>query len=151
MMHRTLGIVAIALACLVGTPIAGRAGVSVDIGINLPAPPPLVAVPGVPVMYAPGAPANYFFYGGSYWVFANGIWYEGGGYDGPWVAVAPAFVPRPLLAVPVRYYHVPPPAWARWRRERPPHWEAHWGRSWREHPAERARVERRERHRDDRR
>jgi hypothetical protein len=80
-MHRALGVAAIALACLVGTPISSRAGVSVDIGIHLPAPPPLVAVPGVQVMYAPATPVNYFFHGGQYWVFTNGVWYESGGYD----------------------------------------------------------------------
>ena len=85
------------------------AGVHVDIGIRLPAPPPLVVVPAVPVVqYAPSAPANVFFYGGQYWVFTNGGWYASAGYDGPWVVVAPQIVPRPLLVVPIRYYHVPP-------------------------------------------
>jgi len=149
-MKRTaLGIAAIALACLIGMPIAARAGVSIDIGIHLPAPPPLVAVPGVPVMYAPGAPANYFFYAGQYYVFTGAAWYASGRYSGPWVAVAPELVPRPLLAVPVRYYHDRPAAWAHARAERAPYWEPHWGRGW--HDPERARVAHREHHRDERR
>src|SRR5207247_8568101 len=52
-----------------------NAQVHVDIGISLPAPPQLVVVPGAPaVRYAPAAPANFFFYGGQYWVFHDGGW-----------------------------------------------------------------------------
>jgi len=109
------------------------AGVHVDIGIRLPAPPPLVVVPAVPVVqYAPSAPANLFFYGGQYWVFTNGGWYASAGYDGPWVVVAPQIVPRPLLVVPIRYYHVPPGQWKAWRRQEPPRWRHEWGREWAE-------------------
>ncbi len=92
------------------------AGVHVDIGINFPAPPPLVVVPTVPaVQYVPTGPSNVFFYGGQYWAFVDGGWYVSGGYAGPWVVVAPQVVPRSLLLVPVRYYHVPPGHWRAWR------------------------------------
>src|SRR6266542_1140106 len=50
---------------------------------------------------------------------------------------APAYVPAPILYVPVRYYRVPPPAWRGWRREAPPRWESHYGRDWREEVHER--------------
>ena len=84
----------------------------VNIGINLPAPPPLVPIPSAPAIeYAPQVDANYFFYGGEYYVFSNGAWYASRGYNGPWVAMRPEFVPRPLLAVPVQYYRRPPRAW----------------------------------------
>lgn len=131
---------AVALFALVALPTPGRAGVSIDLGIHLPGPPVLVPVPASPVTYAPDAPANYFAYGGSYYVFAGDAWYVSSGYDGPWVVVAPEFVPRPLLVVPVRYYHAPPPAWGRWRREAAPRWEPRWGRSW--HGRGAVRVER---------
>jgi hypothetical protein len=120
-----------------------HAGVSVNIGINLPAPPPIVAVPGTPVMYAPSVDANYFAYGGQYYAFVGGAWYVSAAYGGPWAVVAPEFVPRPILAVPVRYYRVVPPGWRGWRREAPPHWEARWGRHWTER---RVRPERARRH-----
>jgi len=107
------------------------AGVHVDIGIRLPGPPPLVVVPAVPaVQYAPSAPANIFFYGSQYWVFADGGWYASAGYNGPWIVVGPQFVPRPLLVVPVRYYHVPPGHWKAWRQQEPPRWRHEWGREW---------------------
>jgi len=124
---------------LFGLPSLGHAQVSVNIGINLPAPPLLVPVPATPVMYAPSVGANYFFYASEYYVFAHGGWYVSRGHSGPWILVAPEFVPRPILMVPVQYYRVPPPAWKDWRRETAPRWEPHWGQRWEERrPTERA-------------
>ena len=139
MLRRTLIGSGLTLLALVGSAHLGQAQVSVNIGINLTAPPQLAAVPGIPVMYAPDVAANYFFYGTDYYVFANGGWYISRGHNGPWVLVAPEFVPHPILMVPIQFYRVPLPAWSRWRREAAPHWEPHWGQRWEEHrPAERA-------------
>ncbi len=66
-----------------------------SIGINLPGPPQWVVVPGLPVYYAPEAPANVFQYNGQCHAFVSGGWYVGPGYNVPWIAVAPAYVPRP--------------------------------------------------------
>ncbi len=107
------------------------AQVQVDIGIHLPVPPQVVIVPGVPaVHYAPAAPANFFVYGGQYWVFVNGGWHVSRDHDGPWILVGPQFVPRPLLAVPVRYYRVPPGHWKQWNHQTAPRWEHEWGGEW---------------------
>lgn len=142
-MQRRRLIYGLTLLALLGCASLGHAQVSVNIGINLPAPPALAPVPGTPVMYAPGVGANYFFYGPDYYVFANGGWYVSRGHNGPWALVAPEFVPRPILTVPVQYYRAPPSAWRGWRREAAPQWEPHWGQRWEERrPAER--VERRE-------
>jgi len=133
---------ALAVLALVSMLVPARlvhAGVSIDIGINLPGPPQLAPVPGTPVMYAPAVDSNYFFYAGSYYAFVNGGWYVSPGYGGPWAVVAPEFVPRPILAVPVGYYRVRPPAWRSWRRQERPHWESRWGRSWAERPRGHAR------------
>jgi hypothetical protein len=116
------------VALLLAAPAAAQ--VQIDIGIHLPAPPPLVSVPEVrTVQYVPAASVNLFFYGGQYWAFANGAWHVSRVYNGPWVVVAPTFVPRPILLVPVTYYHVPP---GHWERRAPPHWGAEWGREWSE-------------------
>lgn len=123
------------LGSILALPPVAHAGVSVNIGINLPGPPALVPVPGTPVMYAPAVNANYFAYGGQYYAFVGSAWYVSPAYGGPWAVVAPEFVPRPMLAVPVRYYRVVPPAWHGWRPEAAPHWEARWGRHWTEHHA----------------
>jgi hypothetical protein len=119
-----------------------HAQVHVDIGIHLPAPPQLIIVPQVPaVRYvpAPAAPVNLFLYGGQYWAFANGGWHVSRGHNGPWVVVGPQFVPRPVLMVPVQYYHVPPGHWKKWERKHAPRWQEDWGpewagkRGWKEH------------------
>lgn len=107
------------------------AQVHVDIGINFPAPPPVVVVPSVPaVQYVPAAPANLFLYGHQYWAFVEGNWYMSAGYNGPWMLVAPQFVPRPVLLVPVRYYQVPPGHWRQWQHQAPPRWDHEWGGEW---------------------
>ncbi|MDN0076224.1 hypothetical protein QU481_15160 [Crenobacter sp. SG2303] len=104
-----------------------------SIGINVPVYPDLVLVPGYPVYYAPGAPTNYFFYDGLYWVFQGDNWYQSSWYDGPWQVVGPEYVPVYLLRVPVRYYRYPPPYFRGWRVDQPPRWGDHWGRDWEEH------------------
>jgi hypothetical protein len=127
MLYALVALIALAFA----SPAAAQ--IHVDIGIHLPAPPPLVVVPGVAsVQYAPAAPGNVFFYSGQYWIFANGGWHVSRRHDGPWILVGPQYVPRPVLMVPVRYYHVPPGHWKQWQREAPPHWEHEWGNGWAE-------------------
>jgi hypothetical protein len=110
-----------------------QAQVQIDIGIHLPAPPQLVVIPEVrAVQYVPAAPANLFFYGGQYWAFVNGGWHVSARYNGPWVVIAPIFVPRPVLLVPVSYYRVPPGHWKQWQKHAPPRWDDEWGREWSE-------------------
>jgi hypothetical protein len=97
-------------------PPAAMAEVSVNVNIGPPpvvvaAPPALVVVPGTPVYYAPQVQYNYFFYSKRYYTFHDGHWFYARSYNGPWVFVAPAHVPGPLLTVPVKYYRVPPGHW----------------------------------------
>src|SRR2546423_2751397 len=117
-MHR----LALGALLIAAVAVPAHAQVRGGVGINLPGPPACVVVPGTPVYYAPRAPANVFFYANQYWAFANGAWYVGPTWNGPWAVVAPAYVPAPILYVPIRYYPVPPPAWRAWRREAPPRW-----------------------------
>jgi len=102
----------------------------VRIGINVPAYPNLVAVPGYPVYYAPRLDLNYFFYNGFYWVFVDDNWYSSSWYDGPWDLVQPDYVPYFLLRVPIQYYRRPPPYFHPWDRRQPPRWGEHWGGTW---------------------
>jgi hypothetical protein len=83
----------------------------VDIGFNLNFSLPLqwAPVPGLPVYYATNAPANIFQYYGQYYAYDGTVWYVAPTYNGPWMVVAPEFVPAILLRVPVVYYRVPPP------------------------------------------
>ena len=98
----------------------GIATPGVNIGIQLPMYPNLVAVPGYPVYYAPGLNTNYFFYDGMYWVYQGNNWYASAWYNGPWSPVHPLYVPPDVLRVPVRYYRMPPPYFRPWRADAPP-------------------------------
>ncbi|HEX7454838.1 MAG TPA: hypothetical protein VF296_02240 [Gallionella sp.] len=110
-------------------PVASAA-VQVSIGINLPAYPAFVVVPGYPVYYAPRLQANLFFYDGMYWVYQDDNWYESTWYNGPWWLVDPEVVPLFVLRIPVRYYRLPPAYFFGWRSDAPPRWGDHWGSDW---------------------
>jgi hypothetical protein len=120
------GVLALAAGLsLVAASLAAADGLRIGISVPVPAPPAVVVtpprppvvvlappqlavVPGSPVFYAPGASMNFFAYGGRYYTFHEGAWFVATTYGSPWVAVAPAKVPRPVLTVPVAYYKVPP-------------------------------------------
>jgi hypothetical protein len=123
----------------------GQAQIQINVGIELPGPPTLAVIPGIPVYYAPRAPKNIFFYGHQYWLYHADGWYTGPNWNGPWVVVHPIHVPRPILHVPVRYFHVRPPHWKGWHHDGPPRWDRHWGRDWHEDDNQRGWREREER------
>jgi len=135
----------IAALLVLALTVPAPAQLRVDIGVNLPAPPSLVVVPGTPVYYAPQAPANVFLYGHQYWAFTPSGWHVGPNWNGPWAVVEPAFVPVPVLRVPVQYYPAPPGHWRGWARNAPPRWDGNYGRNWRETSAERDWREKEER------
>ena len=112
------------LSLMAASPVAAD-GVRIGISVPVPAPPTvvitppsppvvvvappqLVVVPGSPVFYAPRASMNFFAYAGRHYTFHEGAWFVATTHGSPWVAIAPAKVPRPVLAVPVTYYKVPP-------------------------------------------
>jgi hypothetical protein len=118
------------LLMMLGVATTANAAVSVNIGINLPSYPRLVAVPGYPVYYAPTVNSNYFFYDGLYWVLNDDGWYSSSWYNGPWSFAPPEIVPSYVLQVPVRYYRRPPVYFRGWGRDASPRWGDHWGRDW---------------------
>jgi hypothetical protein len=91
---------------------------NISIGINTPsasfglnvgaAPPPLVVVPGTSVYQAPSVEHNYFVYRSHYYLFHDGVWFSSAHHNGPWGRLAAHQVPKPILAVPVKYYRIPP-------------------------------------------
>ena len=96
--------------------VAGDVNVGVNIGVPMPAPPrivlsappPVVVVPHSPVSYVPSVNFNLFVYSGRYYTFHDGSWFFATSHSGPWVFIAPERVPRPVVAVPVNYYKIPP-------------------------------------------
>ena len=127
MRHALIGVLLMA-STLMAAPAS--AAVSVSISINVPVYPSLVRIPSYPVYYAPSLQANYFFYDGLYWVFADDGWYQSPWYNGPWYTVDRFEVPVYLLRVPVRYYRVQPTYFHGWAHDAPPRWGDHWGSSW---------------------
>ena len=108
----------------------GIATPNISIGINVPTYPTMTVIPGYPVYYAPQVDANYFFYDGLYWVYANDNWYSSYWYNGPWTLVAPVYVPVYVLRVPVHYYRVAPVYFRGWRPDAAPRWGERWGHDW---------------------
>ncbi len=87
-----------------------------------PLPPPLpvniagqwVPVPGVQgVQYAPNLGRDVFQYGGQYYNYFQGSWYQTPTIQGPWVP-APT-IPQPFYQIQAPYFKSPP-GWARGKK-----------------------------------
>jgi len=115
------------------------AEVNLSIGINVPLlaytfhePPPVVVVPGTYAYYVPNVDVDIIFYHGYWYRPHEGHWYKAAAYNGPWVFLAPAKVPRVLVTLPpdyrvrtVGHEHIPygqlKNHWRTWEKEN--HWE----------------------------
>jgi hypothetical protein len=110
MTDKTLTVMALTLGLFSARPAHA------DVGPGISAPPPViatapaavVAVPGSPVSHVPSAAYNLFVFGGRYYSLHNGAWFVTTAPRAPWTAVAADRMPRPVLAVPVAYYKIPP-------------------------------------------
>lgn len=116
-----------------------EAGVNLHIGINLgppavviPAPPPVIPIPGSYVYYAPDVDVDVLFYGGYWYRPHEGHWYRSKSYSGPWATIVVRRVPAAVLHLPPDYRHARPVYdriphdrlkrnWKKWERER--HWD----------------------------
>lgn len=103
----------LSLAAAMMAPAPAHADITIGISVETPPPivatvPPLVVVPGSTVYYAPGAAFNLFVFGGRQYSFHNGVWFTSATGRGAWTVISPDRVPRPVLAVPVTYYKIPP-------------------------------------------
>jgi len=128
-MRRTSFVIALAAGLLAAPARGADVHIGINIGVPPPpppvvveAPPPLVVVPQTPVYYAPSLPYNYFYYGGLYYTLHDDHWFYAASFNGPWTFVTLERVPRPILAVPVRYYKVHP---EHWKKHGPPPWAGH--------------------------
>jgi len=97
-----------------------------SIGFRAPALAGYVQVPGHPVAYDPRISANHFWYDDRFWELRGDGWSSASVHGGPWLAVAPGYVPAALLGVPVRYYRSPPAHFAGWHLDSAPRWHDHW-------------------------
>lgn len=77
-------------------------------------PPPMVyLVPGFAdvYFYRSGA-TDVFFAAGMWWTAVGGYWYQAAHWQGPWMMVAPRYVPAALVRLPPRWHK----DWYRWDR-----------------------------------
>lgn len=121
--------------------------VSVNIGapplVVIPSPPPMVVIPGSYVYMAPNVGAEILFYHDHWYRHHEGHWFSARSYNGPWVFVAPAKMPRAILQLPPGYRRLPPGHrpiayenvkhnWKQWEKEKHWHHDKNWNRDWRE-------------------
>jgi hypothetical protein len=96
--------------------VYAETNVNVNLGIPVPVvvapqpvyiaqPPEMVAIPqsNVYFAFAPGVSVDLFFYDNRWWNRRGNLWYRASGYNGPWVAVEPRYVPVPVYRVPADY------------------------------------------------
>ncbi len=106
---------------------------------DFPSPPEVAVIPGTYVYVVPNISTEILFYHGYWYRPFGGRWHWARAYNGPWVYLAPARVPRVILELPSGYHRLPPgyhripyrqlhANWERWERER--YW--HNDRDWRE-------------------
>jgi hypothetical protein len=109
-----LSLVTMAMGPAINDAHAGEINIGISVPVPappkivLPAPPRVVVVPNSPVSYAPNVDVNLFVYGGRYYTFHDGEWFHARTHNGPWAFIATNRVPKPVIAVPVTYYKVPP-------------------------------------------
>jgi len=130
-----------ALFTLGGTKEAS-AQVQVNIGIAAPpplqfaAPPDLYVVPiGTSYVYMVPNYDGVYFYGGNWYRFYNGYWFQSSSYNGYWGYIEPSMVPQVIVVVPPEYIHYVPNGyyrihyndfysnWQTWDHKR--HWDSY--------------------------
>jgi hypothetical protein len=124
------------LLALAGTESAAQVSVDIHIGpppvYRIPAPPPVVVIPGTYVYAVPDAAVDILFYHDYWYRPHEGHWFRARSYNGPWVYLAPPRIPRAIIELPPDYRRVPPghrripygqfkKNWAGWERNR--HWD----------------------------
>jgi hypothetical protein len=123
------------LLVLTGSANKSEAGISVNIGVNLPAyrfagPPEVVVIPGTYVYMVPDIDVDILFFQGYWWRPYKGHWYRSRDYKGSWRYVEPRRIPRGLRGLPHDYRHRLSPGyervphrdlernWKKWEREK---------------------------------
>ena len=126
-------------AMLLGYVTSGIAGVDVNIGINIPlpkvvipAPPPMILIPGTYAYFVPDIDVDIIFYHGYWYRPYKGRWYRANDYNGTWITIAAGVVPSVLINLPSGFRNVPPghtripygqlkKNWKTWEKEK--HWD----------------------------
>ena len=124
--------------------VQGEVNIAPPPAYAFPAPPEVAVIPGTYVYVVPDINVDILFYHGYWYRPFRGRWYWAQFYNGPWVYLAPARVPRVLIELPLGYRRLPPgyhripyghlrTNWESWERERYWHGDREWreGQEWR--------------------
>jgi len=112
-----IGVVAaLILVTCIGYSNGIAAEVNINVGIKappppplaIPAPPPMFVIPRTYVYFAPEVDVDVFFYQGYWYRPYRGNWYRSRTYNGKWIYISSARVPRAVINVPPDFRHVPP-------------------------------------------
>ena len=122
------------LALVISLPVTGYAGLPAPPlpPLLIPAPPPVVLIPGTYAYFAPDVDDELIFYGGYWYRPYRGGWYRASHYNGPWGFVNTKRVPGALINLPPGYRrglhgHKPIPHdqlkknWKTWEQNK--HWD----------------------------
>lgn len=118
---------------ILGAAFAGI-GIPLPPRLFVPAPPPVVVIPGTYAYFAPDVDVDLFFYHDHWYRPHGGIWYISGDYNGPWAHIEVGRVPRMLINPPAGFRNLPPgheripygqlkKNWKTWEKER--RWDRH--------------------------
>lgn len=104
--------VALAVTLSAATAKAADVGISLRIGdrysgnsLYFQSAPRAYIVPGTRVYYVRDNDLDLYRYGSSWYYIEDGYWYRAASWRGPFYRVSYTSVPRPIMAVPVRYRH----------------------------------------------
>ena len=100
--------------------------------IAVPAPPPLMHIPGTYSYFMPDIDADIVFFRGGWYRHYRGTWFRSDRFNGRWTPVPPRRLPMVLRNLPPNWKQVPPGqprlphdqvlrSWQQWERER--HWD----------------------------
>ena len=128
-------VIAALLLVMAGSATQSEAGVSVNIGVNLPpymfaAPPAVVVIPGTYVYMVPDIDVDILFFQGYWWRPYQGHWYRSRDYKGGYRYIEPRSIPRGLRSLPQDYRNRLSPGyerishrdvqknWKKWEKEK---------------------------------
>jgi len=119
--YSVLGL-AVLFGALFALVVTQEASAQVQVNIGIVAPPPLqfaappdvyVVPSGISYVYMVPDYDGVYFYGGNWYRFYNGYWFQSTSYNGYWGYIEPSMVPQVIFVIPPEYIHYVPSGYYR--------------------------------------